>query len=77
MSRFGFCDRCGKYTEFPECRAPQRIVECYDCELGMHSLAAMLDPRWARAMTNAEVQLAHTWLLIERRMELLSAAVTA
>ena len=39
---------------------------CPPCELGMHSLAATLNPPWSRAMTSREVKLAHTWALIER-----------
>lgn len=63
MSFSGFCDRCGQFCnrlrDYRDCL-------CGPCELGMHSLAATLDPPWSRAMTSREVKLAHAWALIER-----------
>jgi hypothetical protein len=67
VNRVGFCDRCGAYAEFPY---GWRVCVCYACELGMNSIAAMLDPRWARPMTSSEIQLAHTWALIEGKQVL-------
>lgn len=59
--RFGFCDRCGKFCRIRD----HRDCLCHDCELGMHSLAAVFERRWPRAMTSAEIRLAHSWALIE------------
>lgn len=59
--KHAFCDRCGCYCIVRN----HRDCVCHDCELGMNSIAAMLNPRWARPMTSSEIQLAHTWLMIE------------
>lgn len=59
--KHAFCDRCGRYCIVRN----HRDCMCHECELGMNSIAAMLNPRWARPMTSSEIQLAHTWLMIE------------
>lgn len=59
--RHAFCDRCGRYCVVRN----HRDCVCHDCELGVNSIAAMLNPRWARPMTSSEIQLAHTWLMID------------
>ncbi|PVB26558.1 hypothetical protein [Mycobacteroides abscessus] len=59
--KHAFCDRCGRYCVVHN----YRDCMCGDCELGMNSIAAMLNPRWTRPMTSSEIKLAHTWLMIE------------
>lgn len=60
--RYGFCDRCGAFCRLRN----HRDHVCHACELGMNSIAAALNPPWARPMTSSEIQLARTWADIER-----------